>query len=32
MDKAVGEYVTIEVERDALILGPTKHRMDVELR
>ncbi|MGD8588544.1 MAG: ChaN family lipoprotein [Chromatiales bacterium] len=32
MDKAVGEYVTIEVQRDALILGPTKHRMDVELR
>jgi uncharacterized iron-regulated protein len=32
MDKTVGEYVTIEVERDALILGPTRHRMDVELR
>jgi uncharacterized iron-regulated protein len=32
IDKAVGEYVTIEVERDALILGPTRYRMDVELR
>lgn len=32
MDKQVGEKVTIEVERDALILGPLRHRMEVELR
>ena len=32
MDKTVGEHVNIEVERDTLILGTTRHRMDVELR
>ena len=32
MDKAVGEYVTVEVQRDSLILGSMRHRMDVELR
>ena len=32
MDKTVGEYVTIEVQRDSLILGSMRHRMDVELR
>ncbi len=32
MDRQVGEKVTIEVERDALLLGPLRHRMEVELR
>jgi uncharacterized iron-regulated protein len=32
MDKTVGESVMLEVERDALILGPMRHRMQVELR
>ncbi len=32
IDKTVGESVTIEVERDALIMGPMRHRMEVELK
>jgi len=32
MDKTAGEFVTLEVERDTLILGTMRHRMDVELR
>ncbi|MEN8166554.1 MAG: ChaN family lipoprotein [Pseudomonadota bacterium] len=32
MDRQVGEKVTIEVVRDALILGPLRHRMEVELK
>ncbi len=32
MDKQVGEKVTIEVVRDALLLGPLRHRMEVELK
>ena len=32
MDKTVGDNVTIEVERNALIFGPMRHRMEVKLR
>lgn len=32
MDKRVGDKVTIEVKRDAMIWGPMRHRMEVELR
>jgi uncharacterized iron-regulated protein len=32
LDKTVGDSVTIEVERDGLILGPMRHRMKVELK
>jgi S1-C subfamily serine protease len=32
MDRQVGDKVTIVVERDALILGPMRHLMEVELK